>query len=423
MKFAGKSLCFLAGIQIAVAAPWCVGDTLVPEGELHAVSLVRLWEARVPLAPGDAVIKGYLIDDAIYILTADGIVFSLQPDSGLIRWGEKFGERGLMFDRPSHVRTPDGHGPVIFPIAATLHIVDRYSGRLQHRVPPPFAICSPAVGWGNVLFAGGGEPQFHAVLLSQRNPHEVDRLWTASTVGKVVSTPVFYGSGRIVIATDAGVVYSLGAADKTLHWIHRTDGPIVADPFVDAGGIYVASRDRSVYKLDAAAGFRLWRTRLPNPLTEGPLVSAQTVYQFCERTGLVALDAGTGVEKWRFASGRNLVVQSADRDLLYTKDGMLAALDRESGKLLASGSVAAALEVLPNPEGDAVFLIGARGEVVCARAEGTPYLRRQQILAARERLQLPPPLEGAAGEKLRITTPAGDDWDRDPFRSRRDAGP
>ncbi len=414
--FAGSFL-VIAGQSVRAAGP------MVVDSELQSVSLTRLWEARLPLPAGDAVTKGYLLDDSLYVMTSGGIVFAVQPETGLIRWGEKLGERGLLIDRPTHARTTEGNGPLLLPVAGTLYIVDRYTGQLEHRVQPPFPLTSPVLGWGQVLFAGGSEPQFHAWIRSERNPESLGKLWTVATSGATVVTPVFHGSGKILIATEEGLVYSLGAADKSLDWAYRVGGAVIADPFIDSSGVFVASKDRSLYKLNVARGFLLWRARLPDPLTEGPLVAAQTVFQYCERTGLVALDSGTGREKWRHEGARSFVTHTPQRDLLHTTDGRLLAVDHETGRVLASASIPAVLEVLPNLDEDTVFLIGSDGAVVSARGDGTPYLRRQQVLAARERLNLPPgPRRTGDGNRTRSASGTEAD-DPDPFRSRRDEGP
>lgn len=410
----------------ALATPARPGwaQALVADTELHAVGLTRLWEAHVPLSPGDHIRKGYLLDDAIYVVSANGIIYSIQPDTGLIRWGEPFGGRGLLVDRPTHVRTQDGRGPVIFPIANSVYIADRYTGQLQHRLASlGFPLCSPVVGWGNALFAGSSTGHFHALLLSDRNPNEVGQLWTVSTNGRPVATPVFHRTGRLLVTTDAGLIYSMGAADKSLDWAQRVDAAIVAEPVVDTSGIYVASKDRSLYKLHPERGFQLWRARLPHPLTESPVLVAQTVFQFCEKVGMIALDAGSGVEQWRVPGARSFVIHAGGRDLLYTDDGRLVSIDHASGKQQASGSVALALEVLPNPDDSAVFMLGADGTVVCARSEGTPYLRRQQILAARERLNLPPPAFEPQTRPAPSLQPETDPRAKDPLRSRYDQGP
>jgi len=181
--------------------------------------------------------------------------------------------------------------------------------------------------------------------------------------------------------------------------------------------------DRSLYKL-THAGHVAWRVRLPQPLSEGPSVTERSVYQYSPHHGLVSLDTETGAEKWRSETGRKFVAHAPGGDTIFTADRRLEIVDDESGEVRHSIEAPNVVATVPNLRHDAVFLLGDDGRVLCARLSSVPYLRKQQIIAARKRLNLPPIDEAAAlkdvrkgeGKKGRRKTD-------DPLRSRYDTEP
>jgi len=274
-----------------------------------------------------------------------------------------------------------------------------------------------------MMFIGSAGGRFYCLIISHPLSAEPFKLWEVDSGGPITAAPLLFGANDLIFASQTGTIYSCRASDKALYWSFKTGGAITGDPAVDESGVYVASMDRSLYKL-THAGHVAWRVRLPQPLGEGPFVTERSVYQYSPRHGLVALDAETGAEKWRSELGRAFVAHAPGGDTIFTADRRLEVVDSESGEVRHSIEAPMVVATVPNAKDDAVFVLGDDGRVLCARLSSVPYLRRQQIIAARKRLNLPPIDEAAALRNAREEKgERGRRGPDDPLRSRYDREP
>jgi outer membrane protein assembly factor BamB len=419
------SLCFAIVAALAGAPPAPPDSPLVEDAKLQSAGMHRYWQTRLPVAKGDALLRGHLVDEVLYVIAGSGNVFAIQADVGLIRWGVKLTEPDYRIWAPTHVRTSDGAGPVILPTPNRVFIVDRFSGDLIQSFVPQFGAAGPVAAYDDNLFLGGEDGRFYSLRLVHASAAvEPFKRWEVLAGGPVTGAPSLYDDDKLLFGSQGGAVYSCYASDKALNWGFKAGGPVAGDPVVDESGVYVASADRSLYKLRRDDGNMVWRVRLPRPLTEGPLVTAGTVFQYCAQHGLVAIDASSGQERWRHQNGRAFVAHGLGGDVIFTEDKRLLVLDHATGDVQSGFDVQAVTKTVPNTRDDAVYLLGSDGRVLCARLDAAPYLRRQQVTAARRRLNLPPEQTGVAaeqpgkqaGEQLGPTS-------SDPLRSPRDRKP
>jgi len=423
MALGAKELCLIvAGV---VGQPLRAAESpLVSEAALQQAGFIKFWEANVPLVAGDTIRDGYLVDEALYVVSTGGSVFSLKADVGLLRWGAKLTEADYRIYPPAHIGQDDGAGHVVVPTTTAVFIYDRFSGDLKNRFRPEFAIGSAAVGLGKNLFMGGADGKFYSLSVDPRFPERPIKQWEVLAGGPVTASPVLYNRDTLLFASQGGKVFSCLAGDKTLRWSFRTQGAINGNPAVDDSGVYVASTDRSLYKLHSGIGTVLWRVRFPRPLTEGPTVVAQTVYQFCPEHGLTALDAMTGREKWRMEDGRTLAVHSPNGDVVFTTGNLLQVVHHENGEVLATVEAPSAFKAVSNSRDGSVYLLGRDGRVLCTRLDDVPYLRRQQVMAARQQLNQRPVDESKSRAQLpKPFVPQPDPTEDDPLRSKKDTKP
>jgi len=390
---------------------------------LQRAGLTQYWEANLPLADGDAVRSGHLVDEALYIATELGTLFSVTADVGLIRWGVKLSEWKDPLLKPTHVATVDATGPVVVARKAAIQFIDRFTGDVVRRITPPFAVGGGVIAIGANLFAGGLDGMFYSFDWWHATGERPIKLWELRTGGPVFAAPSIYDGDRLVFASRSGGVYSCKALDKTYLWSFRTGGSVVADPVVVDDAVYVASTDRSVYKLHAGTGELQWRLRLDRPLRTAPIVAADTVFQPCEGRGLVAAESATGREKWRCTGGTTLAAHLPRRDLVFTQGKFLKVVEHESGEVLLSIYTSPTSRVVPNARNDAVYLVEDNGHVTCLRSADVPYLHPRKVSAATAVLTLPPARqEEALRPNDNTPVPEGALSTDDPFRSRRDLG-
>jgi len=417
------ALLFVLNTLIVVAGPGCAA-TRAPSSDLtdrnlQDAGLARYWTAEVPIPSDDSLAKVYLIDDTLYLYTQNGIVFSLQADTGLIRWGKKLSGRNFSIQKPGHITGTPGYSLAAFVTPNRTHILDRFSGETIASFGSDFAVGSAPVGTGDTLFMGSADGNIYALVWHTAGSCETIKWWTVRAGGPVTATPILYGGNRLIVASQGGQVFSFFARDKALIWAQKTGGAILGDPALDADDVIVASTDRSVYKFDGNDGSLLWRHRADSPLADGPAVVDHTVYQHSSRQGLLALDADTGREKWSAPDAKSFVAQVERRVAVWNGTDTIELLDRDTGKALAKVPVVTGSRVVTNVHNDAIYVVGSRGRVVCVRPRGVPYLDPSKVAEGRARLNRSPESR-STDDALDGTSEETTDKSIDPLRSRRD---
>lgn len=376
-----------------VVAPRAAAQTLtslVSDADIERLGFRRQWEAHLPVPAGVNINNAYLVDEVLYVTTSDGALHSIEADLGLIRWVERITEPAFRIYRPSHVLTPDGKGPTVVLNTSGLLVLDCYNGGQLLQVNPGFPPGGAPLMLGNNYYAGSGDGRFYALSIVGCPKCRAYKKWEVAVGGPVTANPLLYEGDKLLFASEAGSVYSCFAADKTLLWSYRTGGGIIGNPALDAGGVYVASLDRTLYKLSLRGGRPIWRVRFDDPLQQGPAVVAHTVYQYSHARGVTALDADTGNRRWANEEASQFVAHSRAQDVLYSKDRRLLIVDHESGEPAGAIGMPHAIGAVTNTVNDAVYVLGTQGRVLCLRIDDVPYLRRQQVQAARSQLNQPP---------------------------------
>lgn len=411
-------------VSIIAVALTAAGAPLIHDAQLESVGMYTYWQAEVPLADGDAIDEAFLVDEALYVITEGGSFFAIQADVGLIRWADKLTERDYRIFRPTHLRYTDGTGPVVIPTTTQVFVYDRFSGDLLKRFAPDFPTGGPGVGVDDRLYLGGSDGRVYSLLLNCPTGRRPQRLWTVQADGPVTTGLTLYHGINLLFASQRGTIYSCRAVDKTINWASRVSGGIMAEPALDDSGAYIASTDRAVYKLDLDTGRRVWRFLTPKPLQTGPVVAAQTVFQACPDHGLYAIDSATGKEKWRIEAARSFASHAVTGDFLFTDDSRLLLVDHETGKIRSEVDTPGVIGTVVNTRNDAVYLLGRDGQLLCARLDRVPYLRRQRVLAARAQLNKPAGSRQNRALKNEDWAPGTDDpLADDPLRSRLDLKP
>lgn len=421
------TLVFVWATLVVVSVPGCaarkaVRSTNVADPTLNDAGLATYWTANVPIPPDDSLLKVYLLDDTLYLYTRAGIVFAMQADTGLIRWGKKISGLNFTIQKPGHIIGTPGCSFAAFVTPNRTLILDRYSGETIASFSSDFAVGSAPVGAGDTLFMGSADGNMYAVVWHTPGSSKTIKWWTVRAGGPVTATPILYGGDRLLVASQGGHVFSFFADDKALVWNRRTGGAVLGDPVLDGGDVVVASTDRSIYKFDLENGRLLWRHRADSPLADSPVVVDHTVYQYSSRQGLLALDADTGREKWRAPHSKSFVAQVEDRVAVWDGGNEVLLLDRDSGEIVGEIPVPPRAEVVTNTLHDAIYFVGPHGRVECVRPRGVPYLHQSKIVSARALLNRSPQSPDADSVLERLSGETRDSRSNDPFRSRRDRG-
>lgn len=418
MKMVRLSVCTVAALYMLIGCAAQPKGELFDPREVQSASAYKFWDAKLPLVPGDAAHRCYLIDENLYVISEQGELFALQADTGLLRWTRKIAEPQFTVYRPSHLDTGDDSGPLAIATTRNLLIFDRYSGDEVARFPMPFAPGSGPVGDGTRIYMGSADGHMYSMLWRHATGSRLLDRWRIVAGGPVTAMPTLRDGRTLIFASQGGQVISCDSLDKSFIWGWRNREGIFGDPFVDDSGVYVAGADRSLYRLDVRTGRQLWRHRFPAPLVEGPVVSRFTCYQSCPGEGLFAIDVDSGEVKWQRKDGICFVASRPGEAVIRTTGQTLDVVDDASGETKRSIGAQHVCDTAVNVYGDSVFAVAADGRVACLKPAGVPYLKRQEVAAARTVLDRPANRSGEIASRSAGSV----EEDRDPLRSRYDSG-
>ncbi|MFO6462976.1 PQQ-binding-like beta-propeller repeat protein [Jannaschia sp. KMU-145] len=304
-------------------------------GTVWARSLVPGFERDSDASGGGIAVAGGIV----YVSTGFGELHALDAATGAERWVQRL-------DAP--ITTPKVAGGMVYLVSrdSRAWALDAENGRIRWELPaaPSLQVMAtapaPAVTDRAVIFPfGSGE-----ILAALRQSGL--RVWGSSVsgerrgvayndVGDITGDPVVSG-GRIYAGTSAGRMVALSSSSGERLWT-ASEGTV--SPVAVAGGSVFAISDRAqLLRMDAETGQVLWRQDLPF-YRNARLSRRQGIYA---HFGPV------------LAGGRLWVASS---------DGILRGFDPASGALAAQAPVPGGAASRPIAFGDALFVVGRKGQL------------------------------------------------------------
>jgi outer membrane protein assembly factor BamB len=270
---------------------------------------------------GPVVSSPAVADGLVYIGSADGKMYAIDRDTGLVRW--KFATKGRVVSSPAVVG-----GAVYFTsYDSDLYALDAATGKLKWK------------------YQTVGEHRFEAQHLHGSQPAaEV----MPDPFDVYLSSPVVW-HGSVYFGSGDNNVYALDAATGALRWKFNTGDIVHASPAITDGTLFIGSWDGYFYALDAANGTEKWRFKTGDDpdihnqvgIQSSAAIAGGIVYFGCRDSHLYALDAGSGRQLWSFPTHGSWVVGSpaVNEGKVYfaTSDsGLLYALNAKSGAVVFS---------------------------------------------------------------------------------------
>lgn len=200
------------------------------------------------------------------------------------------------------------------------------TGTRQWRVDLATSI-APVAG-GKLVFVATDQA---LVALRVEDGHEVWR----QPLPHPIAPALTWDAGWLVAGTSDGELMVWRASDGTLLW-HLTLGAALSAP-ASIGGtqLYVPVTDGRIIAFDLPSGHHIWTDKLGGapaealPLGEWLFVGSDDNYFYC-------LGTASGDQRWRWRTGADIVgapVADLTRVYFVSLDGMLRALERDSGRL------------------------------------------------------------------------------------------
>jgi len=304
-------------------------------GTAWSRSLVPGGERATDAAGGGLAVVG----GTLFVSTGFGELHALDAATGAERWVQKL-------DAP--ITSPKPVDGIVYVVSrdSRAWAIDAANGRIRWELP-----ASPAI----------------AVTAAAPAP-AID--------GRLAIFP--FGSGEIVAALrNSGIrIWGSGVSGKRRGVAYNGIGDITGDPVIDDGRVYAGTASGRMVALDVNSGERVWT------VTEGavsPLTSVGgSIFAVTDRAQLVRLDSATGEVIWRtdlpFYKAQRLSrregvfvhygpVLAGGRLWVASSDGALRGFDPVSGGLAASVEVPGGAASRPIAFGDAMYVVGRKGQL------------------------------------------------------------
>lgn len=307
--------------------------------------------AKVPLTKWafqtDGPIRGSAVASADQILfgSADGFLYSVAQDDGILRW--KFQTGGAIAGAPAVTDSAvivAGRGRAVH----ALNLEDGsllWSFEMQADLPIAtswnFFTAAPVVD-GDQVLVGSGDGFLYALDLATGRQR-----WKFLTGDSIRAAPLVVDE-TVYLASGDDYVYALSSSDGSLHWKFATDGvdydlsegfirsDIFTQPSLRNGLLVFGSRDSKVYAIDVNTHEMKWSFTYDSTWAMATAVDADTVYVGWSTNNMIcALDLATGEKKWEFkAEAHNYAKPLLDGDqvIFGSASGNLYSFDKRDGQ-------------------------------------------------------------------------------------------
>lgn len=176
--------------------------------------------------------------------------------------------------------------------------------------------------------------------------------WHAKVVNEVIAAPAV-GQGMVIVHSNDGRVTAFDAATGERSWFWNREMPLLTvrgndAPSLGPGYVFVGNDDGTVTALSLADGRELWSQVIAEPdgrtelermadVDGTPTLDGATLYATSFKRQTLAIEAPSGRPIWAHDSGGpGRVGIASDRVLVTDPDGIVWALDKNSGSALWS---------------------------------------------------------------------------------------
>jgi outer membrane protein assembly factor BamB len=313
-----------------------------------------------------------IADGVLYVGSADGAVYALDPNTGEMKWRFQTGESlSPATSGPQVITVPRGTS-VVDQMIAAISAVEKQRGQGIRRVD-----MTPAVDNGTV-FIGSGDHSFYAIDAATGKKKWSYVAGSGMASNNFTSYPVpaaVLKNGTVYFVTEDGL-HALDALTGKRKWLFETlqeipveemnfgrkrapAGPVLGDgvifltawPYIGSE----ASQKSFLYAVDPESGKAKWvtsvhrRVDISGPLpakglvffsvAEDTLAGVQNGKLVDTKATLYAIDAASGQTKWKFDapmrfSSRPMLI--AGNTICFGTDKGLFALELETGRQLWS---------------------------------------------------------------------------------------
>jgi len=239
-------------LEPIVGGPVAAGDKVYFGGSDDAATGDRLWifEKSEGKIWGTPAVNG----DTVYIGSFDKKLYAVNVADGTLKW--EFETEGAI------VATPLVYDGTVFfgSFDRYLYALNEVDGSLIWKYQASNWFWSRPLVDDGIIYAGSVDGKVHA--LKAENGDENGEKVVIFDLESPVSSPPILAAGSVIVAVEAGQVYSLDAGTRQKKSLVNLEEEIFAPLAAGDGVIYIHSADDVLYAVDAFSGATQWSLEL-----------------------------------------------------------------------------------------------------------------------------------------------------------------
>ena len=373
-----------------------------PIGIEEAKKLVSAQAARALGKPdGFQVAEVTVPDLKLIIATSDGLVQALDAESGRLLWATPCGRSRA----PAQAATFSKAGVSIIH-GTNYYLLDWETGKQKLVKPLGNATSKVITSAGNTALVCDLRGRIQSISLGDTELPPYQYVIDGNPSGAVAALK---DESFMGIASDRGYINVFQRTDQGPRAYIRfeADAPI-GHCFASANNaFYVGSYSGTLTKFTAESrlGNMQWSFRVPGVLEAAPLIVGEHVYIACQDGSFYAISDSDGELEWSSSilRARAPLALLGDEILLSTNSGEVAAIEIETGRLIAKSAAGKAGKAITNSATDRLYLVSRNGSIQCLRKKGailptiTMPSAAQEEKAAKPANTMPTPETGNQG--------------------------
>jgi outer membrane protein assembly factor BamB len=285
----------------------------------------------------------------------------------------------------------------------SLYAIDALTGVKRWAFVAGAGIASSPTVMGGMVYVSVGDTAAASSVIAVDAATGQER-WRQSIEGPAVGAPLAVDGG-VYIGTNAGILYAFDATTGAERWRFKTGNAIWAAPSYEGGAVFIASWDSHVYAVDATSGRERWQFDGGGPIWSAAPVRDGIVFLVtpngyqpgaAQPLTLVALDAASGqpVRQTKLPSTTRDFqsevppVAIAEGIVYLQRNQNLYSVDAQSGKLRWSGASTPGQDVLMTALSRQVIYVPlASGHLLAI--DGTNGARLWDVKVSQDQLSWP----------------------------------
>lgn len=216
----------------------------------------RSWQKKLGPVETSPLLHG----ETLFVLTRQGKLLALDPETGEERWTHSTNEMTA-----SSPAAKDEH-VYVATRAGALYAVNSKTGTLMWEQRNLRTVMTTPVVVGQHVYLASRDSILYCI---DRKSGEIE--WEKNVGAKIYASPSA-GMNYLVLGTAAGDLIALRYADGKMGWRFRANSVINSSPFIAGDFVYFVSLDKHIYGLTEESGELQWEKRVGSRLKTTPFV-------------------------------------------------------------------------------------------------------------------------------------------------------